>query len=544
MEQQRKSTQKEEEGHKGVAVPVPPDQIEETLKKHETRTSKKPPTTQIGTTTKDGISTWVYLSGSESTTVKSKKKTTTPSMEVTTPLSITSTTTAATTAVTETESRVNQKNSTQVEKKKNKRRRRPVGVKPTTDVTEKPKQPQKPLSTQIYNYLAREVMPSVGVGLLGLVVTAGLAGLFMYPFGGGIARRTYEVDPHEAAVHYANPEDKHGHREEEVFGQVLAGMSNNPAYAYNEAQTGTQYKVAADQQTDGYHGYYPAREKYRHYTSTTFRYPSTTTKYPNVDEISITEATEPPPPARHRYPDTYPTRRYSEPHYQTAESGQEAGQHTIETTTKDSYLPENYEIRRYSNEMRSFMNPRDLKISREKRSVENNENELDSDLDKISTTTSRMTTSISPMTINDITTITTEDTPTTTETPITTTTISELENEFSTNPSSSSTSSFSSNSSSNSSSSGSNSSSSNTSTTISTTTVKSPFLTTFKNKDKDKLQYQNDPEPFSLLSLFRRVAAFKLRLGLDMLKSSSRAFYRYLDDVERRIDRRSDQNKQ
>lgn len=88
-------------------------------------------------------------------------------------------------------------------KKKNKtRRRRPTKKTSATSATSTvapeskignelngTKVGQNGISTKIYNYLAREVMPSVSVGIIGLVVTAGIAGLFLYPFGGGIAAR-------------------------------------------------------------------------------------------------------------------------------------------------------------------------------------------------------------------------------------------------------------------------------------------------------------------------------------------------------------------
>lgn len=99
---------------------------------------------------------------------------------------------------------------------------------------------ERPLSTRIYNYLAREVMSSVGVGLIGLVVTAGLAGLIMYPFGGGLAtRRTYE----EVSPHHTNPNAYYHHgeyeseidnsqSEEEVFGKLIEGMNDKGEFTY------------------------------------------------------------------------------------------------------------------------------------------------------------------------------------------------------------------------------------------------------------------------------------------------------------------------
>lgn len=141
-------------------------------------------------------------------------------------------------------------------RKKNKNRRRRPSQKPeiigepesktgevnATSASNKVVTKERPLSTRIYNYLAREVMPSVGVGLLGLVVTAGLAGLIMYPFGGGLAkRRTYEE---ELPPHHMNPNTYYHHgqyegeidnsqSEEEVFGKLLEGMNDKGEFTYS-----------------------------------------------------------------------------------------------------------------------------------------------------------------------------------------------------------------------------------------------------------------------------------------------------------------------
>ena len=140
-------------------------------------------------------------------------------------------------------------------RKKNKNRRRRPSNKPeiigdpesktgelnATSTNNKVVIKERPLSTRIYNYLAREVMPSVGVGLIGLVVTAGLAGLIMYPFGGGLTtRRTYE----ELPPHHTNPSTYYHHgpyegeidnsqSEEEVFGKLLEGMNDKGEFTYS-----------------------------------------------------------------------------------------------------------------------------------------------------------------------------------------------------------------------------------------------------------------------------------------------------------------------
>lgn len=133
-------------------------------------------------------------------------------------------------------------------RKKNKTKKRKTSTpKPSTEVTvsevktsnktKSNKNGKKPaaaptgaITTQIYNYLSREVMPSVGVGMLGLASLVGIAGYFLYPFATPV-RRTFEVDKSDDiyrnnAEEYAN--DGNGQAEEEMLGTVLAGM---PAHA-------------------------------------------------------------------------------------------------------------------------------------------------------------------------------------------------------------------------------------------------------------------------------------------------------------------------
>ncbi|XP_015518345.2 uncharacterized protein LOC107223239 [Neodiprion lecontei] len=91
----------------------------------------------------------------------------------------------------------------------------------------KKKQVEKPIGTQIYNYLSREIMPSFGVvSLVGLGL--GLASYFLYPFGGGIARRNYEVEPNYK-YNLGEYGGNYGQSEEEVFSKVIQGMTNHEA---------------------------------------------------------------------------------------------------------------------------------------------------------------------------------------------------------------------------------------------------------------------------------------------------------------------------
>lgn len=95
---------------------------------------------------------------------------------------------------------------------------------------------EKPMSTKIYNYLSREIMPTVGVGLLGLVVTAGLAGYFFGPLG--TLRRSYDVAERKDDLYFYNNEEyagpgADGQSEEEIFGKVIAGMPNHANHYRN-----------------------------------------------------------------------------------------------------------------------------------------------------------------------------------------------------------------------------------------------------------------------------------------------------------------------
>lgn len=96
------------------------------------------------------------------------------------------------------------------------------------------KKPEKPITTQIYNYLAREVMPTVGVGLVGLVVTAGLATYFL---GGPLTalRRSYDIASRRDDVGMLDRSDDFGNMQDEgeMFGKVIAGMPENSPYRNN-----------------------------------------------------------------------------------------------------------------------------------------------------------------------------------------------------------------------------------------------------------------------------------------------------------------------
>ncbi|KAL3267257.1 hypothetical protein HHI36_011390 [Cryptolaemus montrouzieri] len=133
--------------------------------------------------------------------------------------------------ITESTTNTTKKKKNKTKKNKNKNRRKKIQSKTSNSTTTKPTKTkntsiEKPLGTQLYNYLSREMMPTIGVGLVGLMVTAGLASYFLYPFGA--ARRIYEVDrkDKEGSYYYNNPYSG-GTPEEEVLGKVIAGMPLN-----------------------------------------------------------------------------------------------------------------------------------------------------------------------------------------------------------------------------------------------------------------------------------------------------------------------------
>lgn len=116
-------------------------------------------------------------------------------------------------------------------RKKNKNRRKKPGkndlVKPIKNKN------NNAISSQIYSYLAKEIMPTVGAGLVGLMVTAGLATYFLYPFGA--ARRSdTDIDRRDKDGSYYYTDDYSGGLpEEEVIGKVIAGMPMNTVGSNN-----------------------------------------------------------------------------------------------------------------------------------------------------------------------------------------------------------------------------------------------------------------------------------------------------------------------
>ncbi|XP_013145728.1 PREDICTED: uncharacterized protein LOC106108920 [Papilio polytes] len=151
----------------------------------------------------------------------------------------------------------------------------------TANKTKSTKQPKPatngPITSQIYNYFSREVMPSVGVGVIGLASLVGIASYFLYPFASPV-RRTFEVDKKDDIYKHNAEEygsEGNGQAEEEMLGTVLAGM---PSHAKHKiinpyaAQTPSinRYQVKKDQdiryrhvqQPANYDPHYKAQQHY------------------------------------------------------------------------------------------------------------------------------------------------------------------------------------------------------------------------------------------------------------------------------------------
>ncbi|XP_044747736.1 probable serine/threonine-protein kinase MARK-A isoform X2 [Coccinella septempunctata] len=156
----------------------------------------------------------------------------------------------------------NKKKKNKTKKNKNKNRRKKPQEKTsnstTTKVTKNKKQvKEKPIGTQIYNYLSREMMPTLGVGLVGLMVTAGLASYFLYPFGA--ARRIYEVDRKDKeGAYYYNDIYSGGIAEEEAFGKVIAGMPLEKLQSSMYSSTQTTRRPVEHKQKN----YYPSQQNF------------------------------------------------------------------------------------------------------------------------------------------------------------------------------------------------------------------------------------------------------------------------------------------
>lgn len=141
-----------------------------------------------------------------------------------------------------------------------------------TKTTKKPTSSTGPFTTQIYNYFSREVMPSVGVGVIGLAGLVGLASYFLYPFATPV-RRTIDVDKKDDIYRHNAEEygsEGNGQPEEEMLGTVLAGMPIHAKQKFNPYVSQTAYVNR-----------YPTKKdqdlRYRHVTPS---YPNHSVHYP------------------------------------------------------------------------------------------------------------------------------------------------------------------------------------------------------------------------------------------------------------------------
>lgn len=258
-------------------------------------------------------------------------------------------------------------------KKKNKNKRKPV--KTSNDVAQSKIDEQstkitpggRPLSTRIYNYLAREVMPNVGVGIVGLMLTAGLAGLLLYSPLGGAAIPLVPLRRNDPHVHghshghgpgYVPPETDNSQPEEQVFGQVLSGMSygHNP---YGRERPDVVPKYKPSYQPSDYSAVhdvpkYNAHDttKYSAHDSTKYTAPETT-KYSTHDgtKYAVVESTKYSAPESNKYsaPDTskYSTIDISAPQekasYPSLDTSQEPAFEPTQDSQDLSYQNQHYE---------------------------------------------------------------------------------------------------------------------------------------------------------------------------------------------------------
>lgn len=257
-------------------------------------------------------------------------------------------------------------------KKKNKNKRKPIIKTSNEDAQSKIDEqntkltPGRPLSTRIYNYLAREVMPNVGVGIVGLMLTAGLAGLLLYsPLGGAaiplvpLRRTDSHVHGHShgpGSGHVPPETDDYSQPEEQVFGQVLSGMSygHNP-YGRERPDAVPKYK-ASYKPTDypSVHDVpkYSAHDttKYSAHDATKYT-PADTTKYATHDgtKYAVVESTKySGPDTKYSVPDTskYSTIDESLPQEKVSYPSSDISQGTTFEETQDPH-DETYQNHHY-----------------------------------------------------------------------------------------------------------------------------------------------------------------------------------------------------
>ncbi|XP_066257222.1 uncharacterized protein [Euwallacea similis] len=138
-------------------------------------------------------------------------------------------------------------------KKKNKTRRRKPS-KSSKEGNNKLKEEEDSPGTQLYSYLRSEIIPvTVGVSLVGLLVTAGLASYYFQPFTA--LRRSDPIDRKDTdgGYYYQDSSYSNAMPEEEAIGKVIAGMPDNALQ-----DGGVAYKQPTSRNT------YPQNVRYRH----------------------------------------------------------------------------------------------------------------------------------------------------------------------------------------------------------------------------------------------------------------------------------------
>ncbi|KAJ8869618.1 hypothetical protein PR048_028610 [Dryococelus australis] len=411
---------------------------------------------------------------------------------------------------------------------------------------------ERPLSTRIYNYLAREVMPSVGVGLLGLVFTAGLAGLIMYPFGGGAARKSYEeLQTSQGAYYGYNSEvDREGGMSDaEAFGKVLAGMKDDQMSSYNNVG-GVSTVYGSHQETR----YGDAASRYaggRVDSSQESGYSHGETKQNFGSSQSAQNEKFGEDYSRNKYPQTFPVYnnrgiRYRQVGIGSSYPVNHQVPETQEVTLEDKITPvalNNDRLLATSKtpsvqrgplpQQKIEHGPRSL--NRRRRDVIPDNNEIDNEIVpsiKDENKNSTMNSTITPTNISEIdrstsssTTVLPAEKPknitgsneTSEENMIGVSDLQDvLEMETTTDIGTSEETTF-------------------IPATVLSEDVFSSGVVTEESDVTFNTSATKPPEPFSLFGLVRQLIQFKVQLGLNLLRNSSAAFTRYLDQVQKRM---------
>ncbi|KAF7285203.1 hypothetical protein GWI33_011529 [Rhynchophorus ferrugineus] len=141
--------------------------------------------------------------------------------------------------------------------------------------------------TQLYSYLRSEIIPvTVGVSLVGLLVTAGLASYYFQPFGAFSLRRNDPQDRKDTYGGYYYQDDySNAVREEDAFGQVIAGMDLKPNNDNYKSSTKNPYQSDIRyRQVDRRSEMYMTPSPIKTYTTASGEYDHT---YPNTNKFVV-----------------------------------------------------------------------------------------------------------------------------------------------------------------------------------------------------------------------------------------------------------------